>query len=156
METSYHENYIKQLERLLKVVIKSQRKYSEASDNIESPELKNLFNTRVTERQQIAVELQEHITKLGGHSDELSYEGNPHHFNSTKSGTSSKHDQSVLESIRNSEQEALDAYDDTMQGTILENLELKTLMSSHRLSISEAFGDLDSRYFSMFKSSEPY
>jgi len=159
METSYHENYVKQLKRLLTVINKSKRKYAEASNDIESAEIKDIFNQFISERQTISSELKNQIQKLGGttkESEDDSAELNTRHFNSTKTHTGSGHDQTVLEKIRNSEQETLDTYDDILQGSILEEFDLKTLIASQRLIVSEAFTELDRRYFSMFKSKQPY
>ena len=158
METSYQENYTKQLQRLFAAVNKSKKKYFEASNDIESPELKNFFNHSISERQTISSELKTEIKQLGCDvvDADNTIEVNSHHFNSTKSGTASNHDQTVLESIRNSEQEVLDAYDDVLQGSILEEFRLKTVLASHRLIISEAFTHLDKVYFSLFKSKESY
>ena len=157
METSYHENYAKQLQRLLSVVTKSQKKYIDASDYVDSADFKNLFNRYADERKNIITELKEAIHKLGGkinNTDEA--EIGSHHWNSTHSGQDPKKDQAVLEKIRNSEQETLDTYDDVLQGTILEEFNLKTLIMSQRLSINEAFTEIERRYFSLFKLSQPY
>ena len=61
-----------------------------------------------------------------------------------------------MEKLRSTERETLDAYDDVLQGTILENFNLKTLIMGHRLIINEAFTELDRRYFELFKLSQPY
>jgi uncharacterized protein (TIGR02284 family) len=157
MESTYHENYVKQLQRLLKAVAHSQKKFTDASDHIESADFKNLFNRYSDERRQIVIELTEAIKKLGGKVDDsLLIDSNPHHFNSTHSTPGTKKDQAVLEKVRNSEQETLDTYDDVLQGSILEEFDLKTLIMSQRLIVSEAFTELDRRYFSLFKLSEPY
>ena len=157
METSYHENYAKQLQRLLNVVTKSQKKYIDGSDHVDSADFKNLFNRYADERKNIITELKEAIQKLGGSvSDTDEAEIGAHHWNSTHSGQDVKKDQSVLDKIRNSEQETLDTYDDVLQGSILEEFDLKTLIMSQRLMINEAFTDIDRRYFSLFKLSQPY
>lgn len=158
METTYPENYTKQLQRLLNVVNKSKKKYLEASNDIDSPELKNLFNQFISERQTVYSELKTEINKRGGDIEEIENDSalKPHHFNSLKSGAATHNDQSVLEKIRNTEQEALDAYDDVLQGSILEEFDLKTLIGGQRLIINEAFTELDRRYFSMFQNKQAF
>ena len=158
MEATYHENYTKQLQRLLNVVNKSKKKYLEASNDIDSPELKNIFNQFISERQTVYSELKTEIKKRGGDIEEIENDSelNKHHFNSTKMGAATHNDQSVLEKIRNTEQEALDAYDDVLQGSILEEFDLKTLIGGQRLIINEAFTELDRRYFSMFQNKQSY
>jgi uncharacterized protein (TIGR02284 family) len=157
METSYHENYIKQLQRLLNAVTKSQKKYISASEHIDSADFKNLFNRYAEERNTLISELKDAIEKLGGsvesHEDA---EIGAHHWNSTHGSTDPKKDQGVLEKIRNSERDTLDTYDDVLQGSILEEFNLKTLIMSQRLTISDAFTELDKKYFSLFKLSQPY
>lgn len=155
METSYHENYTKQLQRLLNAVNKSHRKYLKASDQIESQEFKDHFRRYTNERSQIIAELKEAIHKLGGQThDNADAETAVHHSDHTK--TDAKKDQTVLESLRASEQETLDTYDEVLQGSILEEFDLKTLIMSQRLIINEAYTELDKRYFELFKLSQPY
>lgn len=157
MEASYHENYTKQLQRLLNAVIKSQKKHISASEHIDSADFKNLFNGYAEERNDLIAELEDAIKKLGGSVEPYDdSEINAHHWNSTHSATDPKKDQAILEKIRNSERDTLDTYDDVLQGSILEEFNLKTLIMSQRLTISDAFTELDKRYFSLFKLSEPY
>lgn len=155
METSYHENYTKQLQRLLNAVSKSHRKYLKASDQIESQEFKDQFRRYTNERSQIIAELKEAIHKLGGQThDTADAEAAVHHSDHAK--TDGKKDQSLLEALRASEQETLDIYDEVLQGSILEEFDLKTLIMSQRLIINEAYTELDKRYFELFKLSQPY
>ena len=155
MEASYHENYTKQLQRLLNIVSKGKKKYIKASEQIDSEVFKNLFSRYIDERNHIISELKDAIKNLGGVVGESTEpEAGLENWNSTKIHT--KKDQTILETLRGSEQETLDAYDDVLQGTILEEFDLKTLIMSQRLTISEAFTELDRKYFELFKLSEPY
>lgn len=157
METSYHENYIKQLQRLLNMVAKSEKKFIEAADQVDSEDYKRLFDRYADERIAIMSELKEVITSLGGNisnANEIEI-GTPH-----ASHNNTIHDikqyQTVLERLRSSERETLDAYDEVLQGSILEEFNLKTLLMGHRLTINEAFTELDKLYFGLFKLSQPY
>jgi uncharacterized protein (TIGR02284 family) len=155
METSYHENFSKQLQRLINTISKSHKKHLKASEEVESDELKALFRRYADERGIMIHELKEAIQKLGGQVDQSTEpEAGLPNWNNTKIDT--KKDQTVLETIRGSEQETLDTFDDVLQGSILEDFDLKTLIMSQRLTISEAFTELDRRYFDRFKLSQPY
>lgn len=152
---SYHENYSKQLQRLLNIVTKGQKKYVKASEQTDSEEFKNLFHRYADERNNIIAELKDAIRNYGGVVGESTEpEAGIQNWNSTKIDT--KKDQTILETLRGSEQEILDTYDDVLQGTILEDFNLKTLIMSQRLTISESFTELDRRYFELFKLSQPY
>ena len=157
METSYHENYIRQLHHLLDAVKKSEKRFVEAAEHIDTAEYKNLFNHYIDERVNIITELKEAITKLGGTlslGDQAEIE-RPH-STEAKTNPDIKKEQPILERVRTSELEVLEAYDEVLQGTILEEFDLKTLLMGHRLTISEAFTELDKRYFAHFKLSQPY
>ncbi|HEX8377642.1 MAG TPA: DUF2383 domain-containing protein [Pedobacter sp.] len=157
MEAAYHENYIKQLQRLLTSVVKSQKKYIDSTEHIDSADLKNLFNRYADERTNMITELTNAIQKLSGNTPDVSaVDVNSHHFNSTHNATETKKDQEILSKLRNSEKDALDIYDDTLQGSILEEFNLKTLIMSQRLTISNALTELDQRYFDMYKLKQPY
>lgn len=153
---SYNENYGKQLQKLLHAVTKSQKKYIEASEKIDVAELKNLFNRYAFDRNQIISELNQAILNFGGQISDSNDEIVSHHWNEDGNSPDSKKDQSIMEKLRSTERETLDAYDDVLQGTILENFNLKTLIMGHRLIINEAFTELDRRYFELFKLSQPY
>ena len=157
METSYHENYVRQLHHLLNAVMKSEKRFVEASDHVDSVDYKNLFNHYVEERINIIAELKEAIIKLGGtlSSGEMAEIETPH-STEEKLNPDVKKEQSTLERVRNSEREALEVYDEVLQGAILEDFNLKTLLMGHRLIINEAFTELDKRYFAHFKLSQPY
>jgi hypothetical protein len=157
METSYHENYIRQLHHLLDAVKKSEKRFVEASDHVDSADYKDLFNRYVDERITIIAELKEAIIKLGGtlSSGEKAEIEKPQ-TTEEKINPDIKKEQSILERVRSSEREALEAYDEVLQGTILEDFNLKTLLMGHRLTINEAFTELDKRYFAHFKLSQPY
>lgn len=157
METSYHENYIKQLQRLLNTVAKSEKRLIEAADHTNSKDYKKLFDRYADERITIMSELKEAIIDLGGNiSNATETEiGTPHASNDNSSHDIKQY-QAVLERLRNSERETLDAYDDVLQGSILEDFNLKTLLMGHRLTINEAFIELDKLYFALFKLSQPY
>ena len=156
MEASYKENYGKQLHKLLNSVQKSQKRYHEASEKISSAEIKELFDRFAHQRDEIMGELREAINHWDPSSnDDLIVDPGVSNWNSSNP-ENSKSDQSVLESIRGTEQEVLDKYDDVLQGSILEEFDLKTMLMSHRLTINEAFAELDKKYFALFKLSQPY
>jgi uncharacterized protein (TIGR02284 family) len=157
MEAAYHENYVKQLQRLLNSVVKSQKKYIDGSSHVDSADFKNLFNRYADERTNMISELKDAIQKLSGSTPDITAEEvDAHHINSTHSGTDTKNDQDVMSKLRNSEKEALDTYDDILQGSILEEFNLKTLIMSQRLTISDALTELDQRYFDLYKLKQPY
>jgi uncharacterized protein (TIGR02284 family) len=155
METSYQENYIKQLQRLINSLYKNEKQYIKASHQIENEEMKNTFRHTAEHRSSLITELEDAIRKLGGEVNTDS-----HHVSDLHQGDNTsadiKKEQAVLESLRKSEQDTLDTYDDVLQGTILEEFNLKTLIMSQRLAISDSFTELDRRYFDMFKLKQPY
>lgn len=156
METSYKENYGKQLHKLLNTVQKSQKRYHEASSKISSSEIKELFDRFAQQRDNIIKELQEALNHWDPNSTEdMIVDPGVSNWNSS-SPENSKSDQSVLESVRGTEQEVLDKYDDVLQGSILEEFDLKTMLMDHRLTVNEAFTELDKKYFALFKLSQPY
>lgn len=158
MET-YHENFIKQLHRLLSLITDSKKHYQHASEHIESTEFRDLLRQYVHEREIISNELRAKISSLGGDPDE-----DEHGFLSIlqkswldlKAKAAGSGDQELLESCRNSDQALLDGYDDVLQGSVLENEDLKTFLAGQRLSINESFWELDRYYFSLFKTDNSF
>lgn len=152
METTYHENYIKQLQRLLHSVVKSQKRYIEASNQLDSSELKNLFNKYAAERNDIIAELKKDISQLGSQSeDTIDVKIEQQNLDISLPAIGTRKDQAILEKIRHAEQDTLDMYDEVLQGSILEDFNLKTSLMGQRLKINESFTEMDRQYFKLFK-----
>lgn len=150
---AYSENYHKQLQRLYRILQDGQKGYTEAAEHVKSPDLKVLFEKIAFERQVLATQMGSKMAEFGydpdGHEDAL---GALHRgWMSLKASMTSNTDQNILESCRNGDQAALDAFDDVLQGEILYDTELKSFLMEPRLKINETFVDLDKRYFDMFK-----
>lgn len=150
---AYTENYNKQLQRLHRILQEGQKGYTDAAEHVKSEDLKALFQNIATEREALANQMAAKMVEFGydpnGHDDAL---GVLHRgWMSIKASMTSNTDQNILESCRNGDQAALDAFDDVLQGEILYDIELKSFLMEPRLKINETFLDLDKRYFDMFK-----
>jgi len=150
---AYSENYHKQLQRLYRILQDGQKGYAEAAEHVKSPDLKALFEKIASEREALANQMGSKMAEFGydpnGHDDAL---GVLHRgWMSIKASITSNTDQNILESCRNGDQAALDAFDDVLQGEILYDTELKSFLMEPRLKINETFVHLDKRYFDMFK-----
>lgn len=155
MENTYNENYIKQLERLLQSVVKSQKRLVDASNEIDSFELKNLFNRYADDRNAIIAELQADIRTLGAESENIvDVKIDQRNWDIAVPAIGTKKDQGILEKVRQGEQNTLDMYDEILQGSILEEMSLKTSLMGQRLKINESFTELDRQYFELFKEDE--
>ncbi|EOR96392.1 hypothetical protein ADIARSV_0434 [Arcticibacter svalbardensis MN12-7] len=151
---SYSENYNKQLHRLYKILQASHKGYLEAKNHTESSELKDLFEKYAIDRELLTQQMRDKIAHYGGNAD-LDHDdavGLLHRgWLSLKTSLTANTAQNILESCRNADQVALDAYDDALQGEILNDFELKTFLMEQRLNINENYTELDRRYFSLFK-----
>ncbi len=151
---SYQENYIKQLHTLLRLVSDSVEGYKSAADHVSSTEYKDLFNNISRQREGIAAEFRELISGYGGNAEIESPDlmASLHRsWMGIKTAMTKKDDQAVMESCRNGDQALLDAFDDILQGDLLNNADLKTFIMDQRLKVNEVFLDLDDRYFKLFK-----
>lgn len=147
-------NYTKQLHTLLRLVEDSCEGYKTAIEHASSEEFKELFRQIETEREMLATELRERVKAQGDVTDHQGSDvmASLHRsWMGIKTAMTRKDDQAVLESCRNGDQSVLDAYDDIMQGNLLNNTELKTFLSGQRYTVNRAFMDLDKRYFDLFK-----
>lgn len=149
----YSENYNKQLQRLYKILQDGQKGYSEAAEHVKSPDLKMLFEKIASEREILVNQMGSKMAEFGyipdGHEDAL---GVLHRgWMNLKASLTSNTDQNILESCRNADQAALDAFDDVLQGEILYDTALKAFLMEPRLKINETFLELDRRYFDIFK-----
>lgn len=150
---AYSENYNKQLQRLYRVLVDGHKGYADAADHVKSDDLRVLFRKIASEREALATQMASKMVEFGydpnGDDDAL---GALHRgWMSLKASMTSNTDQNILESCRNGDQAALDAFDDVLQGEILYDTELKSFLMEPRLKINETFVDLDKRYFDMFK-----
>lgn len=150
---AYSENYNKQLQRLHRILQDGQKGYTEAAEHTHSPDLKSLFQKIANERGELVDQMSSKMKHFGydtdSHEDAL---GVLHRgWMSIKASMTSNTDQNILESCRNGDQAALDAFDDVLQGEVLYDTELKSFLMEQRLKINETFMDLDKRYFDLFK-----
>lgn len=150
---TYSENYSKQFQRLYKIIQDGHKGYADAAEHVKSAELKSLFEQISQEREMLAKDMASKMSDFGydphGKEDTL---GVLHRgWMNIKASVTSNTDQSILESCRNGDQAALDAFDDVLQGEILYDTELKLFLMELRLKINERFMELDKRYFALFK-----
>lgn len=150
---TYSENYNKQLQRLYKILQDGHKGYIDASDHVKSDDLKVLFKEIAAEREILANQMAAKMVEFGydpNNSDDAL--GALHRgWMGLKASITSNTDQNILESCRNGDQAALDAFDDVLQGEVLYDTELKSFLMEPRLKINETFVDLDKRYFDLFK-----
>ncbi|PRY50375.1 uncharacterized protein (TIGR02284 family) [Arcticibacter pallidicorallinus] len=149
----YSENYNKQLQRLYRILQDGHKGYTEAAEHVKSPDLKILFEKIASERAVLVNQMGAKMAEFGytpdDHEDAL---GALHRgWMNLKASLTSNTDQNILESCRNADQAALDAFDDVLQGEILYDTALKSFLMEPRLKINETFLELDKRYFDMFK-----
>jgi uncharacterized protein (TIGR02284 family) len=157
METTYPENLAKQLQRLLTVITDNRKVYLEANDKTENSEVKTMISDGIALRTAIREELREKVAAYGGNPDDDDDQGflsflqrSWHDLKASAAGPGN--DQLVLQSCRNSDQVVLDTYDDTLQGSVLEDRQLKTFLADQRLRINEPFLQMEAKFFSMFKN----
>ncbi|MXV50661.1 PA2169 family four-helix-bundle protein [Pedobacter sp. HMF7647] len=148
------EHYIKQLQHLYSIAEDGKQGYLRAAEKTESNELKELFKQFSNEREAIANDIAVKISRYGGsvQSDE---NGGPlgiihRNWLNIKTAFTSNNDQVILETCKNGDLAALDAYDDALQGDLLYT-SLKKFLTEHRLIIREAFDKIDQLYFKTFK-----
>lgn len=154
MKTAYPENYTKQLQRLLGLVNDSRKHFADALEKVSSQEFKDFLKQLLVEREAIQIELVNRIVRLGGDPNDYKVNllsGLERSWQALKAKASGSGDQEVLEGCRNVDQAVLDGYDDVLQGSILEDEELKYFITSQRFTINQSFLELDRRYFSLFK-----
>jgi len=155
MKTTYPENYTKQLQRLLGLVNDSRKHFEESLDKLNSQEFKDFLKQLLIEREAVEIELKNRIIRLGGDPTESNIgflSGLERSWQAFKAKAAGTGDQEILEGCRNVDQTVLDGYDDVLQGTILEDEELKYFISSQRYTINQSFLELDDKYFSLFKN----
>ncbi len=152
----YPENYVRQLERLLTTANSGKEGYKEAAGQVHTDILKELFLKYSKEREHIAEELKERIRMMGGmpHVEEDT-PGFIHRMISaikTVFTWGAKDDETVIESCRTGDLEALNLYDDILQGSVLEQTGLKSFLIKQRLLISEAFNKINQLHFARYKT----
>ncbi|WP_207533099.1 PA2169 family four-helix-bundle protein [Desertivirga arenae] len=153
--TTYPENHTRQLQRLLGLVSDSRKHFQEAIEKVKDTNFKNFLNQLLIEREALQIELKNRIIRLGGNPDanNVGFLSNlERSWQIIKAKASGSGDQEIIESCRNAEQIVLDGYDDVLQGTILEDEELKYFITSQRFTINQSFLELDQMYFNMFKT----
>lgn len=150
---TYSENYSKQLQRLYKIIQEGHKGYIDASEHAKSSDLKMLFQKISAERSSLADQMVSKMATFGydPHAKDDALGVLHRGWMNIKASMTSNSDQSILESCRNGDQAALDAFDDVLQGEILYDTELKSFLMELRLKINETFLDLDKRYFELFK-----
>jgi len=148
----YHENYKKQLKHLLDVINDGKAGYKYAAQHVHSDYLRDLFHRFIQDREEMAGELQAHIGSYA-EDDDGGVKGAFHRAImaiKTALTKDEKDDRVILESCREGDRAALDAFDDVLQGTILET-ELKPFLTGLRYRISQAFNEVDKLYFDGFE-----
>lgn len=153
MET-YRENFIPQLQHLYSILNDGKEGYRKAAQETSNPNLKELFRQLSDSRDKLAADLKKRLaesggTADGGHSGGLLGEFH-RHWMRLKTAFSANDDQVILETCRNGDLAALDAYDDTLQGAILET-SLKPFLMNQRIDVHQQFLEIDRLYFSQFK-----
>jgi uncharacterized protein (TIGR02284 family) len=146
------ENFGKQLNRLVKICLKTEHAYQKAAEHADSEELKNIFKQIELKRHEIILELQD---QMAGHSL-VDPEHSPDligSLNSTWESLSNimshKDDKHLIKMCRNSDHAALESYDEVLQGEILFS-DLKPVLVKQRTSISEDSQRINYLYYERF------
>ena len=150
------DDYKKPLKKLLEIVNDGKEGYKHAAEQVHSGKLKELFEGYAAERSEMAEKLKAKI----GSDEKLDKDGDTkgafhRTLMSIKTALAKdeKDDRVILESCREGDRSALDAFDDVLQGTILET-DLKPFLTGLRYQISKAFNEVDRLYFEGFKKEE--
>jgi uncharacterized protein (TIGR02284 family) len=154
MMEQYPENYKRQLEHLLNIVNDGKEEYREAAEHAQAALLKETFLRHSNERKHMAEELKERLSYMGGDTDNEEGDNSgliQRAITSVKTALSGNNDQAMLESCRTADRNALEAYDEVLQGSILET-DLKAFLTGQRFLISQAYYEVDKLYFSKFKT----
>lgn len=154
------QKFVGALQRLLGILHDGKEGYLKAAENSHDPEHKALFNQYSQQRAVFADELKMHISSLGGdaHNDKGGPLGTFHRIwmDIKTTLTNTKHDdRAILEACKTGEQTALEAYDDVLQGSILET-DLKPVIVNQRTEISRAFQEVSRLHIAQYppKSNE--
>ncbi|MXV15326.1 ferritin-like domain-containing protein [Hufsiella ginkgonis] len=154
MET-YTENHGQKLEQLLSLLNDGKIGYRNAAQQTENPDLRTIFMRFAAQREELADQLRPFVTTYGGDPDNIGGGalGAIHRsWMNIKTAFTDNDDQAILETCKNGDLAALDAYDDALQGSILET-PLKPILMNQRIDIHQAFLEIDKLYFGLFKTS---
>jgi uncharacterized protein (TIGR02284 family) len=149
------ENFGKPLNRLMRICLKTKETYLKAAEHTSNPELRSRFQAIAQRRQELADDLENEIGSHSNvHPDEKGdlLEFLHRSWMGVKSAIphmGSSGEKAVLEACRDTDQAALDAFDDELQGNILYS-NLKTCLVKCRTAISEDFQDIDRMYLEYF------
>jgi uncharacterized protein (TIGR02284 family) len=112
-----NDNVISTLNNLIETCRDGQNGFKEASENVESPELKKFFNEIVLERSQFAGELQQEVQRLGGDPENTGSAAGAIHraWMDIKGSLTGRDDHSILNECESGEDSALNAYRDALK-----------------------------------------
>jgi uncharacterized protein (TIGR02284 family) len=112
-----NDNVISTLNNLIETCRDGQNGFKEASENVESPELKKFFNEIVLERSQFAGELQQEVQRLGGDPENTGSTAGAIHraWMDIKGSLTGRDDHSILNECESGEDSALNAYRDALK-----------------------------------------
>lgn len=144
MNTSNKET-VSGLKHLVSICNDGKEGYQNASEDVESTELKTLFNTYSIQRSEFAMELEALINKYGKDSDNDN--GGPlgalhRTWIDIKSALTSKENKAVLGACITGEKAALKAYDEALEDeeTDFEN---KNILIKQRQEIADALSTIE-------------
>jgi uncharacterized protein (TIGR02284 family) len=111
------ENTIGVLNGLIETCRDGQYGFQEAAENVESPELKQIFGDAALERSRFVGELQEHVRALGGDPENSGSVAASLHrtWIDIKGTLTGKSDQSILSECERGEDSAVEAYEDAIE-----------------------------------------
>lgn len=148
------QKFVGALQRLVGILNDGKEGYLKAADHSHKSDLKTLFTQYSQQRAVFADELKMHISSLGGDAD--NEKGGPlgslHRLwmDIKATLTNTKDDEkAILEACKTGEQTALEAYDDVLQGSILET-DLKPVLVNQRTEISKAFNNISTLHLAYF------
>lgn len=148
------KKYIEVLQRLAYICRHNKDNFHDAAERTKNLRLKDLFNNYAEQHSSFVQVLKEQIHSLGGDPDHE--QGTPltvlddlwikirTSFIQTKDD-----DRSILQMVRSSEVAAMEAYDEELQGDILET-DLKHFLAYQRIEISKALHEVERLYFEQF------
>ena len=134
------------LKHLLSICNDGKEGYRNASEDVDSTELKSIFNTYSIQRSEYAMELKTLLRNQG--SDPDNSEGGPlgalhRTWMDIKSAITGKGNEAILSACVTGEKSALEAYDDVLNDTNV-TPEVRTVLTNHRQGIQEALQTIES------------
>lgn len=142
------ENFGKQLNRLIHMCEQTHIKYLHAAEDTASVDLRNMLQQiaekRLVMMNELKNEIAAHSTVEPGHGTDII--GSIHKvWTDIRTAVAGHSEKDILEICRSSDHEALESYDEILQGEILYS-DLKPLLVKQRTAISQDYQQINKLY----------